>query len=144
MQELSYLFASGTADIDEAFSIRIEVFTGEQGVPLEEEIDEYDERAVHLLVREGREPVATARLFFPNSGEACIGRMAVRKGYRRHGVGRRIIGLLCQEAKKRGAGKVVLHAQWQARPFYCACGFREVGEAFMEANIKHILMEKPL
>ena len=144
MQKLSYFFASGASDIQDAYSIRMEVFTREQSVPSEEEIDENDAGALHLLAREGSLPVATARLFFPVPEEACIGRMAVLKHYRRRGIGRKLIELLCREAKGRGASRAVLHAQWQARPFYFACGFQEVGVPFMEANIKHITMEKTL
>ena len=39
---------------------------------------------------------------------------------------------------------VILHAQYSVVDFYRSCGFRETGEPFIEADIKHIKMEKHL
>mgnify|MGYP003506947656 FL=1 len=49
-------------DRERAYALRKEVFVKEQGVPLNLEIDEYDETATHFLVNEGENTIATARL----------------------------------------------------------------------------------
>ena len=46
--------------------------------------------------------------------------------------------------RERGARRMVLHAQTQARDFYAANGYAPEGELFMEAGIEHIRMSKPL
>jgi predicted GNAT family N-acyltransferase len=141
---LTFSFAASESDIQGALAVRMEVFTREQNVPPDEELDEYDGVAKHVVAKDGHEVVATARLYFPASGEARIGRMAVLKPYRGWGAGRRMLMLLCEEAKKHGAKKATLHAQWRARQFYAASGFKETGEPFWEAGIKHITMAKGL
>jgi predicted GNAT family N-acyltransferase len=144
MSQLVFGWVETSAELEGAFAVRREVFTHEQGVPPEEEFDEQDNMARHLIVKEGEVFVATARLFFPSSDEARIGRMAILKDYRRKGVGRRMLDMLVREARRQGARVVSLHAQWQVRDFYRACGFIDVGEPFMEAGIKHIAMERKL
>jgi len=144
MKGLDYSFASTEADVKAALAVRLEVFVQEQQVPPEEELDEYDKTARHLVAKEEGRIVATARVYLPSPAEARIGRMAVLKPYRRRGIGRRMLALLCEEAKRQVAAKATLHAQWYARAFYSKYGFTETGEPFMEANIKHIGMEKAL
>jgi predicted GNAT family N-acyltransferase len=125
---------------DQAFAIRRRVFQDEQGVPADEEFDADDERAVHVLADMNGIPVGTGRIVF-QPGYAKIGRMAVLKEYRRHGVGRAILIDLSRIAAERGVTRLVLHAQVHAIPFYEALGFRVVGGEFAEAGIPHRRME---
>ena len=144
MKPLTYSFAATESDIQAAFAARLEVFVREQEVPVEEELDEFDRVARHLVVKEGEKVIATARIYFASAAEARIGRMAILAPYRRQGIGTRILALLCKEAKRQQATRATLHAQWYARPFYARSGFVEMGEPFWEAGIKHVTMEKRL
>ena len=67
--------------------VREQVFCGEQGVPWEEERDELDELAEHLVAwhPDGR-VIATLRLLC-GDGTAKVGRVAVERSRRRRGDG---------------------------------------------------------
>ena len=66
---------------DEAKELRLEVFVKEQG--FEEEFDDIDETAAHIVLFDGSHPVGVCRIFTdPGSGRVMIGRVAVRKAFR--------------------------------------------------------------
>ena len=49
-----------------------------------------------------------------------------------------------EEARKRGHWELVLHAQEEVVPFYEKLGYSAHGPSFLEANIPHRAMRKPL
>jgi len=124
-----------------AFDVRRRVFQEEQGVSAEEEFDDDDDRALHALALVGDTPAGTGRILF-QPGYAKIGRMAVLKAWRRHGIGRAVLNHLIALARARGVGHFVLHAQVHAIPFYAAAGFTVAGDEFQEAGIPHRRMER--
>jgi predicted GNAT family N-acyltransferase len=121
--------------------LREEVFVFEQKVPLEIELDDEDDRATHLIARVGREVVGTARLVVKGTA-GKIGRMAVKRGWRKKGVGEKLLEALMPIARERGVSNLVLHAQTSVVPFYQKQGFRTEGEDFIEAGIQHIAMHR--
>lgn len=128
----------------EALGIRFRVFVEEQHVPVEEEIDGFDERpgerddVVHVLVRLRGEPVATARLLIGHhEGYPHIGRVAVLAEHRRSGVGRVVMEALHEEARRRGERGVTLAAQLHAIPFYERLGYVARGPVYLDAGIEH-------
>ncbi len=124
--------------------IRIEVFVGEQRVPPEEELDDLDAVAVHVLALIADEPVGTGRLIPVGGDHGKIGRMAVRKPYRGRGVGTAIMEVLMDVARQRGMRSLSLSAQLHALGFYERFGFEAHGEVFLEAGIEHREMERSL
>jgi len=128
---------------ERAFDIRRRVFQDEQGVSAEEEFDADDDRATHVLATIDERAVGTGRVVL-HAEYAKIGRMAVLKESRRHGVGRALLDALMAIARTQGATRLVLHAQIHALPFYAASGFRVVSEEFDEAGIPHRRMERTL
>ncbi|MGH2366574.1 MAG: GNAT family N-acetyltransferase [Chloroflexota bacterium] len=90
--------------------------------------------------------VATGRLLRAAGGVARIGRLAVLPEWRRHGLGSRVLRLLEEAALARGARRVTLHAQVHALPFYLRYGYAvdEPNRVFLEDNIPHVLLAKPL
>ena len=136
-----------------AFDIRRRVFVQEQGVPIEEELDEHDSTATHAIALVGGVPVGTARVVyrpfqasgkFPIPHEACVGRMAVDREWRRKGIASSILNTLEGEARRRGATTASLHAQTYVKALYAGHGYVEEGEVFLEAGIAHIQMRKRL
>ena len=140
---LRYQLVEGAEAITLTLPLRTKVFVEEQKVPPEMERDEHDERAVHALARAGGRVLATGRLF-EDGGVGRIGRMAVDREFRGRGLGREILLLLLREARRRGFRAIRLHAQCHAREFYAREGFRDCSEAFVEAGIDHVEMEKRL
>jgi predicted GNAT family N-acyltransferase len=143
-QDMAEIIVRRAADSElaELLELRREVFVREQGVPPEMEHDELDATAIHAVARSDGEVIATGRLILLPGAEALIGRMAVRSGLRRQGIGGRVLRFLEEEAKARGVLTVVLHAQSYVAQFYRNHGYREEGEQFTEAGIPHIVMRK--
>jgi len=124
-----------------ASEIRFEVFVAEQGVPREIELDEHDPLCVHALaLDETGFAVGTGRLL----PDGHIGRMAVRRTWRGHGVGGAILERLIDAARDRGEVEVALSAQVHALDFYRAYGFAEEGKPYVEAGIAHQAMRRRL
>lgn len=120
--------------------LRREVFIVEQGVPEALEWDEYDAVSVHALALIEGEAVGCGRLL----PDGHIGRMAVRKAFRRQGVGRALLDSLVTTAIGRGLSLLQLHAQTHAQGFYAQAGFVAEGAEFDEAGIPHRRMVRRL
>jgi len=121
-------------ELKAAFSIRKEVFVKEQGVPLEDEFDQFDTldgQCEHIIVDYKEQPVGTGRLRFVD-GVGKLERICILEPYRKYGLGKRIIEALEEIAEERGASKVKLHGQTHAEGFYQKFGYRTASEVFME------------
>jgi len=130
-------------DYSEAMQVRYAVFVEEQGVPHENEVDEYDKTAYHVVMTDNAnndKPIACGRLYFLDD-IAKLGRVAVISEYRRKGFAIEICKELIYLAKSHGAKKVVLHSQTYVVPLYEKLGFKCVGDEFSEENIPHFKME---
>lgn len=126
-----------TDDLDSCMALRHEVFVHEQGVPIEEERDKYDETATHLIAHQGDVPVATARIVFLND-TAKIGRVCVVKSSRGTGLGAKLIEAAVQHAQaKPGITQAKLGAQIHAIGFYEKLGFTAFGPIYDDAGIDH-------
>ncbi len=129
--------------------IRTEVFVLEQGIAAELEWDQWDELSLHAVaLDDGGKPLATGRLlppeFDPDRSVGHIGRMAVRAGGRRRGIGGAILSRLLEAAPSLGFSQIVLHAQSYVVPFYAHHGFLVEGDEFLEAGIPHRTMRRTL
>lgn len=144
MEEIIVKFVETEAELEGAVNVRMRVFVVEQQIPAEEELDDDDAAATHAIALIGGKVVATGRVIYPDEGVAQIGRMAVDLEYRRRGIGGRILGLLEEEARSRGANRCLLHAQEYVKPFYAGAGYLEHGNPFLEVDIPHIEMRKEL
>jgi len=130
----------GDSEFEHCFRIRLEVFVKEQQVPVEEERDEYDETALHFLAVMNGTALGTARVILKDGGAtAKIGRVAVSKSARKLGIG---AALMLHIENAISCARFLLDAQVQALPFYHRLGYREFGDAFMEAGIPHRHMQK--
>ena len=144
MGKLNYKLVESRKELEEAFKVRKEVFVEEQGISEDIELDSNDSEAMHIVVKDGKSVIGTARVLFPAKGVAKIERMAILRPFRRKGIGSKIISFLLAELKNRQIRKVVLHAQYSSVAFYKSCGFAESGVPFNEAGIRHLRMEREL
>ena len=124
-------------DRESLYAVRFAVFVEEQNVPPELELDEEDERSVHVLaLAADGTAVGTGRLL----RDGHIGRMAVLKDWRGRGVGSAVMSHLLRLARTAGHRIVKLNAQTHALGFYARHGFVVEGDEFMEAGIPHVAM----
>ncbi|WP_020137468.1 GNAT family N-acetyltransferase [Streptomyces sp. 351MFTsu5.1] len=146
--------AEDPADREACFTVRKEVFVGEQGVPEDIEYDAYDAVALHVLaVREDGAPLGTGRLLFGEAaasktgGDASVGslgRLAVTQTARSLGVGAALVRAIEDAARARGLAAVDLHAQTHALGFYERLGYVAYGPEFPDAGIPHRAMRRVL
>lgn len=126
-------------EVGEAFRVRETVFINEQKVSREEEMDEHDGTATHVIAYYNDEVAGCGRIRFLGE-RAKLERLAILKEFRKKGVGRKVLEFMIAHSKEKGAVEAYGHAQLYARDFYEKCGFKARGGEFMEANIRHIEM----
>lgn len=127
---------TSASDLEAALQIRYRVFVDEQGVPLEEERDSYDDTALHLLARVDGAAAGTARLVvLPASGK--VGRVAVLPEFRGQGIGEALMAEAHALAAELGLPELVLDAQVQVIGFYEKLGYTAEGPEFLDAGILH-------
>ncbi|MGW8528402.1 MULTISPECIES: GNAT family N-acetyltransferase [Nocardiopsidaceae] len=126
------------------FVIRGAVFVSEQQVPVEEEWDERDTAAVHLLALADGVPVGTVRLVDQGDGTGLLGRLAVLPKGRGNGTGAALVRAAEERARERGFVRVELHAQTHALGFYARLGYTAHGDEFLDAGIPHLHMVRDL
>lgn len=128
---------------DDAKDIRIKVFVDEQG--FENELDDIDNTAIHILIYLNGAAAGTARMFTEDNGKSYhIGRVAILPQFRKNHLGAEIVTAICDKAKALGAEKCELSAQCRVKDFYKSLGFEESGEEYLDEYCPHIHMEKTL
>ena len=134
-----FVFLSWAKDIEIIKDIRTEVFIKEQNIPEELEWDKDDEGAQHFGILSNDILIAYARVLIKQN--IHIGRMAVRKKYRREGIGSFLLSNICNQVEDRNQKKIMLSAQEQAIPFYEKNLFQIRGNKYLDAGIIHYDME---
>lgn len=120
--------------------VRSIVFIDEQKCPYEEELDGLDESAVLIIGEENFQPFACGRIRFIEDF-AKLERIALRKEWRKKGLGLKLVNFMVDHSIKCGYKKIKMNAQLYAVPFYERLGFKTMGSVFMEAGIEHKKME---
>jgi len=131
--------AGNEKEIGEILRVREIVFMEEQGVSREEEMDEFDKTATHIIAYYNDKVAGCARIRFLGE-RAKLERLAILKEFRKRGVGKKVLEFMIAHSKEKGVAEAYGHAQLYARDFYEKCGFKARGEEFMEAGIRHIEM----
>ena len=91
MGSVSMRLVESADDFENALAVRLRVFVQEQSVPIEEEVDDQDNEAVHAIAELKGIIVATGRLILQQFPIVYIGRMAVDIDHRRHGIGGKLL-----------------------------------------------------
>ncbi len=132
-------------DMDQYFELRWRVLRKPWNQPRGSEIDEMDDRAIHLAAYDGDRIVAVARLHFNSEEEAQIRYMAVDERYRNRGIGSEMLKELERVAREKGAKYIVLEARENAVNFYLKNGYVIVKKSFLLFDsIQHYRMMKRL
>ncbi|WHY79013.1 GNAT family N-acetyltransferase [Neobacillus sp. WH10] len=128
-------------ELEDAFLVRKIVFVEEQNVPLEEEIDQFEDDATHFVMYHEGSPVGAGR-FRVVDGCGKVERICVLKEARKTGAGKAIMNAIESYADTQGLHKLKLNAQTHAIPFYSGLGYEVVSEEFLDAGIPHKTMMK--
>ena len=129
-------------DIQELYQIlrlRSEVFVVEQDC-VYQDLDNKDQNAIHLYLKENDEIVAYTRIFKAGHyyENPCIGRVVVSKKNRGKDLGKKIMIDSIEYIKQNINGeKIELSAQKYLDKFYKDLGFYSKGEQYLEDGIPH-------
>ncbi len=142
MSDTAEIVVSIAGDFAPCRALRVAVFVEEQGYPLDEEFDDLDAEAVHLLATRGGVPVGTARMI--RVGDTVkIGRICVARPGRGTGLGAAMVRAgLAHFENVEGVRRAYLSAQTHAIGFYEKLGFTAYGDEYMDGAVPHIDMER--
>lgn len=132
-QELYYLL-----------QLRSEVFVVEQDC-VYQDIDEKDQKAIHVLGFKNTKLIAYSRIFKPGDyfTQASIGRVVVSKKERSFQCGYEIMNASIKAVKDYfNQTHIKISAQCYLKKFYINLGFRAIGKPYLEDNIPHIAMDR--
>ena len=138
-------------ELYEILKLRVSVFVVEQNCPYPE-LDDKDQSAYHLFIRDNGNIVSYMRVFFNEVyanpyledsdilfNIAAIGRVV--SSVRRKGYATELLKIAITVAKEKfGAEHIVLEAQTYAKALYEKVGFVQTSEEFLEDGIPHIQM----
>jgi ElaA protein len=133
-----------TKELYMILQLRSEVFVVEQQC-IYQDIDNKDEKALHVLGFKDNRIVAYTRIFKPGAyfDQPSIGRVAVSENERSNGFGYQIMKASIQEIEKRfKRTEIKISAQTYLKDFYNNLNFYQVGNGYMEDGIPHIAMIK--
>lgn len=140
-------FAALTAaELYEALQLRSEVFVMEQA-GIYQDMDGSDHEAVHVLGACDGQLVAYARCFAAGVkfAEASIGRVIIRQALRGSGLGHELMrrAIACV-VEQWGEQPIRIGAQARLEKFYLQHGFVTAGSPYIEDDIPHVEMLRPV
>lgn len=147
MEELEIIKVNDINELNECLKIRNEVFTLEQNVVKEIEVDEYDslnKDCTHFLVKYQNKCIGTLRGQNKSDNTIKLQRFCFLKEYRKMGFGKKVLQFVEDYYRNLNKKTIKLDAQYHVYKFYKICGYKEVSDIFIEAGIKHIKMVKNL
>ncbi len=130
-------------ELADAFEVRKKVFVDEQNVPMEEEIDHYENSADHFIAYQNGEAAGAGR-FRVVDGLGKVERICVLSSQRGTGAGKAIMNKIEEHAKSKSLEALKLNAQTHAIPFYSSLGYEVISEEFLDAGIPHKTMKKKI
>ncbi|MFC4221752.1 GNAT family N-acetyltransferase [Flagellimonas marina] len=131
-----------TQELYQILRLRSEVFVVEQDC-VYQDIDNMDQKALHVLGLKDGELVAYTRMFKPGDyfENASIGRVVVAQKQRKYGYGKQIMQVsMAALAQRFPKTTIEISAQKYLLKFYTELGFTTQGEEYLEDGIPHVRM----
>ena len=125
-----------------AKALRDEVFIAEQG--FSSDYDKFDDVAWHIVGYDGDLLIGTARVYKLSDTTYKIGRVAVKKSYRRGYIGDLMMKTLQDRIVTLGGIEAVVSSQLDVKGFYEYEGYEQEGDTYLEDGVKHISMKLDL
>lgn len=131
-------------DMYEIAKSRYEVFACEQQIFCENDFDNLDKNCYHIFLEEEDKVISYARIIpkkFSSYGEASIGRVLVLSDFRNNGIAKKMILTSIEFIQNiLNESHIILSSQEYIKDLYISCGFKEISDPYIEANIPHIKM----
>jgi ElaA protein len=132
-----------TQELYQILRLRSEVFVVEQNC-VYQDIDNKDQKALHLFGIVEGEIIAYSRLFKPGDyfEFSSIGRVVVAEKHRDKNFGHELIDQSILEINRRfNVQNITISAQLYLKKFYESHGFVATSETYLEDDIPHIEMK---
>jgi len=125
----------------EVLKLREQVFIIEQDC-IYDDIDGIDYISSHLLLLDQNVLAGYLRIVPPGEKfkEISLGRIVVRKEYRRQGLGKELIERGISESANKDANTIRIEAQAHLEKFYTGFGFKPVSDIYSVDGIPHLQM----
>jgi len=116
--------AENDEELKQYYSVRKEIFVKEQGIFSDQDQDEHDACALHIIgvERTSGKIVGVVRCYPLGNGDWMGGRLAVLPDYRR-GLGTLLVRKAMEEVHKRGCRNFYAHIQEQNVTFFQRLGW---------------------
>ncbi|WP_055447313.1 GNAT family N-acetyltransferase [Lacinutrix mariniflava] len=131
-----------TIELYNLLQLRSEVFVVEQEC-VYQDVDNKDQKALHILGIKNKKIVAYTRLFKPGDyfNLSSIGRVVVAENERQHKYGYDIMEASIKAIEENyNTNEIKISAQCYLKRFYNNLNFKEIGEEYLEDGIPHIGM----
>jgi predicted GNAT family N-acyltransferase len=126
MLEITFKIAATKEELKAARDIRRKVFSIEQGIPAELDLDEDEERSIHLLALiQPTQFIGTGRLTI-NTNTGILSRISIVESYRNKGIGKLIIMKLEAIAKEKALTTLTLSPHSYLEDFYSSLGYSKI------------------
>lgn len=133
-----------TKELYQILRLRSAVFVVEQDC-VYQDVDNRDQKALHVIGKKGGEIVAYTRIFKPGDyfQNVSIGRVVVSQDQRKYGLGKQIMQASLAAIEQKFTNKPIeISAQSYLLKFYTELGFNAFGEEYLEDGIPHMRMLK--
>ena len=144
MEKIVIKLVENKKELEDAQSVRYQVFTLEQGIDKNLDIDGKDEGSEHIIAYLGAKSVGTIRIRYPQKNGVKLERMAVLLTVRGQSIGKKILDFTLNYLTSKGVKSIYLDSQYHAKGFYEKFGFKVIGDKFTEVGIDHVKMKKEL
>lgn len=127
--------------------LRWEVLRKPIGKPAGSEVTEHEHDGRHVVGVDPRGEVVCCAMLVPVAGAddtQRIAQVAVRETLQRRGMGRNLINIVEDEARRTGVTRLVLNGRVNAQGFWRSLGYVPEGDVFEIVGIPHTRMSKPL
>ena len=129
-------------ELYQLLKVRVDVFVVEQNCPYPD-LDDYDQKAVHIWAEENGEVLAYCRLFDKGIkyNETSIGRVLTTGKARGKSLGKLLIQYAVETIENRfHTPEIRISAQDYLLKFYAGFGFEDTGKKYLEDDIPHTEM----
>lgn len=146
MSEFIFKIAETEYELEEYFRIRHDVFVKEQKIFSENDVDEYDKEAIHIIaVEESTGKIVGGVRCYRKEGNTWFGsRLSATPGYRNGKVGSNLVRFAVKTVKSRGCKTFFAYVQPQNVRFFERLDWKSIGESVTYKGLPHQLMEANL